>query len=268
MGTRFILLIVLAVLAICGPARAGIKIDGFLTHEKIVRPGDVHRGLIAISNTGSAPVEVKVYRTDYSFSADGRNDYGDPGKLERSNAGWVHLNQEQVTIPPHEAVNVHYELQVPADQTLDGTYWSMVMVEPVAAREAAIAPRSKEVRAQLTPVMRYGIQIVTHLGDGGTGELVFKNPQLRNENGERLFTVDVENIGQRWLRPQLWLELAEANGRPVGRLNAQAQRIYPATSVRYRIGLGALPAGRYHALIVADGGSDELFGTRIELAVK
>ena len=268
MGTRFILFVMLAVLGIGGPARAGIKIDGPLTDEKIVRPGDVHRGLIAIRNTGSAPVEVKVYRTDYSFSADGRNDYGDPGKLARSNAGWVLLNQEQVTIPPQGVVNVAYELQVPADQALDGTYWSMVMVEPVAVRETTIAPRSNEIRAQLKPVLRYGIQIVTHVGDGGAGKLVFKNPQLRNENGERLFTVDVENVGQRWLRPQLWLELAEADGRPMGRLNAQGQRIYPSTSVRYRIGLGELPAGRYRALIVADGGGDDLFGTQIELAIK
>jgi hypothetical protein len=268
MDTRFIFLVVLAVLVTSGPLHAGINIDGPLTQERVVRPGDAHSGLIAVSNTGAEPVEVKVYRADYSFSADGRNDYGDPGALERSNAHWMRLNQEQVTIPPKRVVNIHYALQVPADETLSGTYWSMVMVEPVAAQERVTAPRTNELRAQLTPVLRYGIQVVTHIGDSGARELAFTNPQLREEHGQRMFTVDVANTGERWLRPQLWLELYEASGLKAGRLSGKRQRIYPSTSVRYRIELGDLPAGRYRALIVADAGGDDLFGTQIELTIK
>jgi len=265
MNKHLIILAVLSLLLTPTWLYAGINIDGTLTHERIAQPGETFRGVIAIRNTGQAAAEIKVYQTDYSFTADGSNDYGTPGKLPRSNASWLKLTQEQITIAPQSVVNVHYEVKVADDPTLNGTYWSMVMVEPVASREATLGARSGEISAQLTPVMRYGIQMVTHIGDDGTRELAFTNPQLLKKEGQRLFKVDVENTGERWLKPQLWLELYDGNGRPLGKFKGERHRIYPATSVRFQVNLGDIPAGRYHTLIVADSGGDDLFGSQIDI---
>lgn len=247
---------------------AGITIEGTLTHERVVQPGDSFRGTIAIRNTGERAAEVKVYRTDYSFAADGRNDYGPPGRLVRSNADWLHLGREHITIASRSVVNLNYEMRVADDEALNGTYWSMVMVEPVSARESTLAPRKGEARAQLTPVMRYGIQMVTHIGDSGSRELAFANAQLVKAKGQRLFKLDVQNTGERWVRPQLWLELFDHNGQPVGKFGGEQKRIYPATSVRFQSDLSKVPAGRYRMLIVADGGGNDLFGSQIDLKLE
>jgi len=268
---RFTKCLVLLTTLLLGPAwaQAGLVIETGLTIEKTMNSGETYEGTIPIRNTGEAPLEVKVYQTDYAFFADGRNDYGTPGKLPRSNAKWLRLSQEQLIIPPKARVNVGYTLKVPHDPKLTGTYWSMVMVEPIApgSRESTVK-RPKESRMQLSQVTRYGIQIVTDIADSGTRELAFKNPAMQKKDGKRLFTVDLENTGERWLRPQLWLELYDRQGRPVGKFDGQKWRIYPGTSARTQIDLSKVAAGQYVALIAADSGGDDLFGTQIELTVR
>jgi hypothetical protein len=44
------------------------------------------------------------------------------------------LNQEQVRIPSGELANVYYEIRAPDDSALQGTYWSLILVEPVAGK--------------------------------------------------------------------------------------------------------------------------------------
>jgi hypothetical protein len=247
--------------------RAGVTIEGPLSHERQSQPGEVYRGVISIRNTGPEPMETKVYLTDYAFSADGRNDFGPAGRLPRSNAAWIRLNKEHAVIPGSSAVNVHYEVKVPVDVRLSGSYWSMVMVEPVSARERSAPVKSKEPTAQIAQVIRYGIQIVTDIGDEGRRDLEFKNPGLQKKDGKRVFTVDAENTGDYWFSPQFWIELYDAQGNPIKKLDGEKKRIYPGTSVRLQIDLSQLPAGRYHALVAADGGGDALFGTELDLSL-
>ncbi|MCO6441399.1 MAG: hypothetical protein J5I81_10000 [Nitrococcus mobilis] len=247
-------------------AQAGIKVDGSLTHELRVHPGETSRRVVTVRNTGSIPTEVKVYRRDYHFNADGRNDYGEPGKLPRSNADWLQLNREQMRIPAGGAANVYYEIQVPNDPALHGTYWSMILVEPVAAREA-VAQDLEPGETQLSQVIRYGIQIVTHIRDSGQADLVFENPRLVKETNHRLFIVDLKNRGTRWIRPRLYMELHDLQGGTMQKVEGSQQRLYPNTSVRSQFDLSALPPGEYRALIIADGGGDALFGTQIDLSL-
>jgi hypothetical protein len=245
-------------------AVAGIVLESADTETRNVRPGDSYRGTVVLRNTGKTPVEVKVYQTDYAFWADGRNDFGQPGKLARSNAKWLRLSQEQVSVPPGGLSSVQYELSVPQDARLTGTYWSVIMVEPVSGAEAG-TPRRDEV--QLQQVIRYAVQIISEIGETGKGEVAFSNAAVRVAEGKRFFTVDVENTGERWLRPHVRLELHDPNGRLVTKVEDQRQRIFPASSVRYRLDLSGVPAGKYLALLVADGGRNDLFGARIELDI-
>lgn len=246
------------------PAFAGVGPLGATTHVRAAQPGETYRGTIVVRNTDAEPAEVKVYRRDYAFTADGRNEFGAPGGLPRSNAGWLRLSQEQITVPPKGRSTVQYEVSVPDDPDLAGTYWSTIMVEPVTGAEAA-DPRGEGVR--LVQVVRHAVQVITEIGDTGTAAIEFKNARVLSGNGERLFTVDVENTGERWLRPKVWLELHDPQGRSAGRLEGQRRRIFPATSVRYRIDLSGVRPGKYLALLVADAGRNDFFGTRLELNI-
>jgi hypothetical protein len=210
------------------------------------------------------PVDVKLYRTDYAFSADGRSSFATPGQLPRSNAPWLRLAREQIRLAPGERSSVDYEVSVPNDAQLTGTYWSAVMVEQIGGAEDA--PKGEKV--QLRQVVRYAIQVITEIGETGTSAIAFSNAHLSNADGKRELSVDLENTGERWLQAQVWLELHDANGHLAGKYAGQRLRTFPATSVRNHIDLTAVPPGKYVALLIADAGRNDLFGTQLDLDVR
>ncbi|MBK1732145.1 hypothetical protein CKO41_10160 [Thiococcus pfennigii] len=256
-----------AVLAV-GTAEAGVKLTSDMTLERVAQPGERYRGTLVLQNTDAVPAEAKVYQTDYSFAADGSNAYGAPGQLARSNAKWISLSRELVRIPAGGTEEFTFEVQVPAGKGLSGTYWSMIMVEPISAASAEAAEPLPERTTRLTQVIRYGVQVVTHIGQSGETGLVFTNPGLIDEDGRRVFRIDAANTGSRWLRPSLWLELYRDDGTPVGKFQGPAKRLYPGTSAQFQVDLGETPPGKYLGLVVADGTGDELYGANVELEIE
>lgn len=258
--------VALAVIALLGPslAAAGVSPESATTDSRTSNPGGTYRGTLTLRNSGKSAAEVKIYQTDYAFSADGRSSFASAGTLARSNASWLHLNQEQITIAAGERASVQYEVHVPDDGRLTGTYWSALMVEQISGEERG--QRRNEV--QLRQVMRHAIQIITEIGETGRSEIAFRNARLVNEGGKRELAVDLENVGDRWLQTQVWLELHDTEGRLAGKFGGQRMRTFPATSVRNHIDLSTVPPGRYLALLVADGGRNDLFGTQIDLDLR
>lgn len=270
----FVLVAALLGAAVAGSAQAGVLVDGGMTQQKVVKPGERYRGTFVLRNTDAVPIEAKVFQTDYSFAADGSNTFGEPGGSPRSNAKWVQLSRELVTIPANGMEQIDYEVAVPAGQgsALTGTYWSMVMVEPIgqtsqeAATQPALAPG--EERAQIGQMMRYALQVVTHIGKTGTAALNFTNPQLLARDGKQFFAIDVENTGERLLGPGLSLELYRETGQALGKFSAGGQRLYPGTAFRFQMDVSQVPKGKYLGLVVADGTGDNLFGANVELEIE
>jgi hypothetical protein len=253
-----------ALLVLVSRADAGITVET-LSVEKTAAPGEVYRGTIALTNNEGAPLSVILYQTDYLFSSDGSNRFGAAGELERSNAQWIKFSPHQIEVPPHQSSWISYEVQVPNDSALVGTYWSMLMVEQTGQASDSIV-RLKRNQSGIRQVMRYGIQCITHVGNSGLHRLHFTGTQLvEGENGDKELQVDVENIGQRWAAPTAWAELYNSSGGHLGRFEAEKKRIFPGTSVRFRISLGNIPPGKYKALVVLDNGDQDVLGAKYDL---
>ncbi len=261
--------VLLAVLG-AGSTRAGVYLNSDMTQEKVVRAGESYRGTIVLKNTDDTPAEAKVYQTDYSYAADGTSLYGEPGRLPRSNAKWISLSREVVTVQPKGTERIDFEVTVPGGKAagLAGSYWSMIMVEPITKESRESAAAVPQGTVQVSQSMRYGVQVVTQIGKTGTTNLTFANPQLVNKEGKRLFAIDVTNTGERSLRPGLWLELYTETGNPVGKFQGEARRLHPSTSVQFLIDLGQTPNGKYLGLVVADGTGDNLYGANVELEIE
>jgi len=239
---------------------AEISVVGGLTREATVRPGETTGGSLLVRNNADEPTTVRAYVRDYLFYADGTNLYGDPGSTPRSNARWLKFSPEQFTIQPGDALAVRYTMDVPDDSTLTGTYWSILLVERVgvalAEPEAGRTPQ-----AGVRVVVRYGIQLVTHIGDTGARAISFIDKRVITQDGKRVLRLDIENTGERWVNPLVWVELFGEDGLSVGRLQAGRKRMFAGCSARFDVDLSELPAGGYSALIVADNGDDHVFGS-------
>jgi hypothetical protein len=245
---------------------AGVSVTSGLTYEKETQPGGTYRGTIQLRNNGDMPQEVKIYQTDYLFFSDGRNIYGEPGKDPRSNADWITFSPHRFTIPPKGTSQVNYTLEVPDDKSLTGTYWSMLMVEGISSSSPeASRPKKDTIKVGISQVTRYGAQIRTQIGDTGARELKFVKTRLLKEDKKRILQLDIENIGERLLRPDLWVDLYDEKGKSIGKFKGGKLGVYPATSVRFKIDLSQVPKGTYKAMIVADCGDDDLFGATYTL---
>lgn len=245
---------------------AGVSVTSGLTYEKGAQVGGSYQGAIQLRNNGAVPQEVKVYQSDYLFYSDGSNIYGEPGKDPRSNADWITFSPHRFTIPPKGTAQVGYTVQVPDDPNQSGSYWSMLMVEGVSlASPEATKQKKNKITVGITQVMRYGLQMITHIGDTGIRKLKFVKTKVLKTEEKRILQIDMENIGERWLRPFLWAELYNEEGISKGKFPGGKSRIYPGTSVRFRIDFSQVPTGTYKALIVADCGGDDLFGATYTL---
>ena len=269
-GRRQLALAALTLLAF-GPAlvRAQVGIVNGLTQEKICVPGETFESYIRLKNNGAREETVRVYQTDYSFLADGRSFYDAPGKLERSNAAWITFSPKQVTIPAAGTTDVKYSCRVPADAGRVGTYWSIIMFEVLAApARGKDGAAKKEIAFGVSQVMRYGVQIVTHFGDSGKRSLKFLKTELIEDKGQKALQVDVENDGERWLRPFAYVEVYTEKGELAGKFEGERARIFPGTSARFKLDVSTVPAGSYNALIVFDNKDVSVFGAQVKLKIE
>jgi hypothetical protein len=249
-------------------AGASVAVMGPLAYDYTVNPGQAVESVIEVQNPGDSPQEVRFYQTDYHTFADGRVLYGEPGQLPRSNARWISFTPKQTIIPPGERIKLVYRLQVPDDSTLTGTYWSMLMVEPVApGSPESSRPDGSKFSMGIREVVRYAIQIAAHIGATGARQLKFAQIRLQQESGKVVLAVDVENAGERMLPGEFWAELYDPNGKYVGKFDGGKRRLYPGSSARYTVDLIGLQNVTYRSLIVVDCGGDDVFGASANLVL-
>lgn len=260
-----ILITVLFIIITPGVMAGNVNVIGGATREHTVRPGEKTEGRIMLRNYSDSPARARLYQRDYIFWADGRAEYGDPGGLERSNAPWIEFTPVELTVPAEGYEYISYTVEVPENDGLTGSYWSVLMVEP--ARED-IDPVAVGERVGVRIRTRQAIQMVTHIGETGERRLRFSDRRLVSGDGERHLRIDVENTGQRYLRPTVWMEVYDTEGVALGRFEGGRRRIYPECSTRIKIDVSELPPGRYQAMVVADAGEEDVFGARYELEIK
>lgn len=265
---RTLILAALMILA-AGAAHAGLAVVGGLSKISAGEPGQEMEHEIVLRNSDDTDVVVRIYPTDYAFYADGRSVYGEPGTMDRSNAGWFTLSTEWITVPARSEAAVYYKGRVPAGEVLNGTYWSILMVEPLGP------PDAQQIKDQLgrpgiavSTQVRYGVQIITDIGDTGAPDLRFLDRRLLGDNGNTVLQLDVENAGERWVYPYTWVEIYDETGGFVGRFESSQKRIFPGCSVRHEFDLSEVAGGKYTALVIIDNTDEHVFGAQYSLEIE
>ncbi|MFK7933366.1 MAG: hypothetical protein AB8G22_07640 [Saprospiraceae bacterium] len=244
-------------------AQAGVVILNGLSHIHQVNLGENYRGSIQIRNSGNADQDVKLYLRDYRFHHNGDAFYDEPNYHERSNTDWITLTPTLVTLKPYEERTIFYEINVPAEVKLDGTFWSVIMVEGIKD-----LGKTASGGVSINTQVRYAVQVATNMGETGTRELEFIGAEIKKlpDATKRLF-VNVENKGERLLQPTMQVEIFDEGGNSVGQFTADRRKVYPETSTRFFVNLPQLPIGKYQALLLADCSDEDVFGINVELSV-
>lgn len=263
-GARLLSCALLAAPLCATPLRASaqIAVVGNAVDEHEAGPGQRYVSSITVRNLTAEPQPVRIYQTDYRFSADGTSNFDSAGTVRRSNAAWIKPSASSVTIPPLADVVLNYAVTVPAIDSLRGTYWSAIMVEG----QPRLPPQARHGQIGLGAVFRYAVQVATHLPTAGSRKVrLTKLGAFTDSTRARVLDVVVENAGERAYRPNLWVELYDARGALRKRLEQQRGLLYPGTSVKQHFDFGVLPAGVYKALVFADTGDDTVSAAQYKL---
>lgn len=239
-----------------------LSVVGGLTRQYTLSPGSREEAEILLRNGSTTSRMVRVNQADYLFQADGKNFYPDPGTTPRSCASWITISSPLLELPPESSKTLEILIEVPPDQRLRGTYWSLLMLEPFQPEDKVRRPQPG---LTLRTRVRYAIQLMVHIGDTGTRKIKILDRKIEYGKEGRILNIDVKNSGDRVLSPTLWAELFDIDGNSSGRLQGGKWRIYPECSVRYLIDLASIPAGRYRALVVLDNGDEFVFGARYQV---
>ncbi|MFC1568757.1 hypothetical protein ACFL4L_00855 [bacterium] len=256
----WILNIILGVLSV---SMAEVTVLGDLIHKNTVMIGDSLRGTISLLNDGDESKQVRVSHLDYHYDSSGSSLYPEPGTLPRSNASWLAFSPRQLTVPPNEKAEIYYQVHVPDQDTLAGSYWSVLMIEPIQD----IDPEVDE-NFHIYTVFRYAIQIINTIHATGDVSLQFMQARITNEDSIRQLEIEMQNIGNLVVRPEVWIEVYAETGEFLGKFSTQRAHILPTCSRRLKIDITELRAGIHKAIVIADCGDDYVFGLDIKLDIQ
>jgi hypothetical protein len=260
---RILRCVILAAVALAPSARAQVAVLSSTVEERVVAPGDRYRGTIVIQNPTNVAQTARIYQSDYTFSSDGTSTFDVAGSTRRSNALWVTPQSTRIVIPANSQLAVPYTVVVPASDSLSGTYWSTLMVEGLQNETSNThGAAAAKPAMQLGAVIRYAIQVATHIKYTGQRTVRFADAAAKIADGHATVDVDVHDDGTRGYRPTLWIELYDAQGALRGKARQSRGLLYPGTSLRQHFDLGALPAGTYKAVLFADTGEDAVFAAQ------
>lgn len=257
-------LLLLALLSL--KTHAAIIVINGLSHEHSLQKGENAKGVIIVQNNGTKAEPVVVYQRDYSFNYEGQSFYHERGVIERSNMDWMVINPLNLVIEPNEEVEIAYEIRVPDEDSLRGSFWSMIMVEPGEDFDTSKTANSIKIRS----VTRYAIQIISNIiseNNNAISELKFLNIELTKSDSASYLNVFTENSGETFLRTRLEIEIFSPEGESLGVFKSKRLSTYPGTSRRYVIQIPQLETGNYQSLLIADSGQDEVLGASITLEI-
>ncbi|HCN51629.1 MAG TPA: hypothetical protein DIT10_21515 [Chryseobacterium sp.] len=245
---------------------AGIVVLNGLTHSYKIENGKVYKGKIAIENTSSTPQNVKLFLQDFTYHADGTLNYTELHTNNRTNGNWIKLNTNLVMLKGKEKTEVFYEITVP-NQALDpGSYWSVIIVEPVDD----IKPSDNKPGVNITSVVRYAIQVITDIEtEKAKPDLKFENVKVEKEEGKKTVKIAIANNGNLYCRPTASIEIYNRKtGKKIGIFSSLTMGLLPTTSKTFPIEISKVPPDQYTATIMATDEEENAFAINVELEVK
>lgn len=235
---------------------ANWSVSGGLTHYDEVGIGQKIQKSIVIDNHSDTDIILEFSKGDYAFNAKGNIWFISPGKLFRSNADWIQIPTQQFTVKAKSQKILDYYVQIPDEATLNGSYWSVIFINELIPQKND----SETDRLDLNVKQRYAIQSIQQIGDTGAYNIDFISTTYSKK--DQIFNLIVKNTGERFIQPEVWVELFTEDGQKIGRFYATPSKLYPQTSCNYQIPLIPLSQKKYVAITVVDCGQYKLFGSQ------
>lgn len=223
--------------------------------ELVIPQGGTRIFFVRVTNVEDKPSRVKISQGDWDEDIYNNNRYFSPGTLGHSGANWIKFSPQRLYLGPQETEEIRVEVNVPEDDTLSGSYWSLLFLE-----EERTPAKTEGAQTSVNAVIRYGITVFVTLQGTEMMDGAITNMKILTAEGNGLFfEITFENRGNAVLRPTGYLEVRDEEGDTIKELNIDRFSILPGHSEISRV-LTEKPGqvGQYTVLAVLQFGADYL----------
>ena len=237
--------------------------------ELSLKAGERYVSFVKVTNDSEEPAHLKVYLGDWNDVAKG-SQYFDPGELPRRLSRWMQVSPSRLTGPPGGSEKVYYEIAMPEDPNLAGSYWGMVFVEGMPRPSKVLPEESEGVSVSLKIITRYAVKVYVTVPETEIRQAAFTGAKVLPVKGGFDMTATLENEGNIYLKPHVWLELRDQTGMTVYSEDHLLVTLLAESKSDYTFELRDLnlTPGRYTALIIADYDAPHLVATQAEIEIK
>ncbi len=239
-----------------------LQVSG-LSYINSLKPGETANFTVTLTSDKDTSEIVEFKLCDYWCNSEGQHYFEDIGLQIRTNAKWISLGAPREIINPGEQKNINVTINVPKNNGLLGSYWSVLLIEP---NDPLHTLQENDLGFQFHVKIRYAYHIVTNIGNGSPSLKIIKKEFSTQEN-KKYLVVDVENTGNLFLNPKLTLKLFNKQGKNLITAETQKERLYPGSSSRYVVKAEDLPSGDYTAFILLDNGDGRLFNDTFAVSI-
>lgn len=237
--------------------------------ELSLKAGERYVSFVTVNNDSEEPAYLKVYLGDWRDVANGTQ-YFDPGELPRGLSRWMQVSPSRLTVPPGGSEKVYYEITMPEDPNLAGSYWGMVFVEGLPRQSQEHTEATEGSTFAVKYIIRYAANIYVTVPGTEIRQAAFTGAKVLPVKGGFDMTATLENKGNIYLKPRVWLELRDQTGITVYSEDHMLVTVLPESKRDYMFELRNLnlSPGRYTALIIADYDAPSLIAAQAEIEIK
>ncbi|MCK4719678.1 hypothetical protein KAU08_03405 [bacterium] len=247
----------------------------FGRQEFVVEVGGTINGSVLVQNMHDEPLSVRVYLGEWLRNQEGASKYTlteEIGLESRSLAAWMLYMPDQMTVESQGERSVLFEVRMPEDEILEGSYWGIIYVESIPDAESFDEiPVEGERRIGVRTIFRYAVQIYVTIEGTEIREASFTALNIEPAEGGFNVIAIFENTGNIHLRPEVWLEMTDIAGDVVYEQEHGKITVLPESAREFVFELRDLPieSGEYMVMIYADYGVPTLIAAqgRVNLTI-
>lgn len=258
-----IVLIIALIASFASNALATVTIINGLTHVYNGNSGDVIEGEIVLINGTNMEQRVRFMINEAIFYCNENRIFTEKNPHAQSSSEWVENGVSERLLLPNERYVHRFKIKIPADKSLKGSFWSVMMVYV----ENPIKEEMLNNSIGLNTKIRYAVGLLTNVNGFDQPNLDFEQVQFDEKSGRKALGVKMRNDGAFIEGVRLSLEVYDANGKKVKVLETDRNLVFPGVCKDYIIDISDLPEGQYQCLLLAET-REEFVGTNITLTQK
>ena len=236
--------------------------------EFSAEPGGIESKTISIRNHGNQKQSFLIQLGDQVVDEKGRKQNLPPGSTARSCANWLTLNPSFFELNPNESKEVEVLIQVPNDGF--NTRWCMLYVKATTEQTASRVDKSVATGILVSP--RIAVRVSQSPKSNTNYKASISNlvEVDRNAAGERTFSVRVQNVGDKMVKPKVYLILSNIQTAKEVTLDPQKTTLMPGEARIMQLSLpNDVEAGNYALGAIMDYGHDtDIEGVQMMIEIK